>query len=186
MKKFHINPSCAFWIIGILAIFKKNALFYLLPITFHETSHIIAIVLLKKKISKFSLSCTGLNIDIRGSLSYNEQIIISLAGPLGSILFYFLLAPFYENFANVSLALGLLNLLPISSLDGSGILYPLIANQISFDVSEKIRRIIDIAGTVLFFTLAVFALVITRYNFSVLFMAIYIFALTFLRKENLF
>lgn len=186
MTKLHIHPSGALWLAGLYVIARQNPASYLIPIIFHELCHILATLALRKKIASIDIGMGGLCIDIKGALSYKEQQLISLAGPLGSILLYFLLRSLYPACALISLALGIINLLPFSSFDGRGIIYPMLINLLDIERCEKICRVFDIVGTVLLSAAAITALVLTRYNASVMLLAVYLFSLTFLRNDGIF
>lgn len=186
MIKIKIHPSSALWLGGLIAIGVKNPAGYFLPIVFHELCHVAAAILLKRKIAALTLGASGLLIDIKGVLSYAEQLVISASGPLGSLLLYALLRNVYPSCALISLALGIINLIPFSTFDGRGILYPALCSILPSDKCERAFRVIDVLGVAALMLFATSALVLTRYNASVLFIAIYMFALTFLKNDGIF
>lgn len=186
MSKVRIHPSCAIWLTGLFILSEKAPLNYLLPIIFHELCHISAVFILKRKIGNIDFGGSGICISVKGALSYKEQQTVSLAGPLGSLLLYLFLKNAYPECALISLALGIINLLPFSSFDGRGIIFPLLASLLDITKCEKICRVLDIAGTFILSAFAITALVLTRYNASVMFLAIYMFSLTFLKNDGIF
>ncbi len=186
MNKVRIHPSCALWLTGLFIIAKENPVNYLLPIFFHELCHIAALLALGEDIEDITFGASGLCINVKGALSYKKQQMVSSAGPLGSFLLYIMLRTVYPACAVISLVLCIINLLPFSSFDGRGIIYPVLVNAFDIVKCEKICRITDIAGTVILLAAAVFALAVTRYNASVMFLAIYLFSLTFLKNDGIF
>lgn len=186
MNKVRIHPSCALWLIGLFVVSKQNPVSYLLPIIFHELCHTGALFVLGRKIAYISFGASGLCINVKGALNYKEQQIVSVAGPLGSFLLYVVLRTAFPTAALISLALGIINLLPFSSFDGRGIIYPILVGALDITKCEKVCRVFDIAGTVFLLVIAVAALVLTRYNASVMFLAIYLFSITFLKNDGIF
>ncbi len=186
MTKLNIHPSSALWIAGLFAIARHNPVSYLFPIIFHELCHIAAMLALGRKIASIDIGMGGLCIDVKGALSYKEQQLISLSGPLGSILLYVLLRSVYPTCALISLALGIINLLPLSSFDGRGVIYPILINVLDIETCDKFCRVLDIVGTVFLTAAALSALILTRYNASVMLLAVYLFSLTFLKNDGIF
>lgn len=92
----------------------------------HEMGHIAAILILNKNVSCApSGRVYGFRIKT-GVLSYKEEIIVSMAGPLVNILFSFLLFnknDYLSSFALINLMTAASNLLPIENYDGYKALY---------------------------------------------------------------
>lgn len=84
---------------------------------FHEAGHILAALLLVGELPRVSFSIAGVRLSYIGLSSPSQQIAVSAAGPLVSILLGLI---FYKkgSLALFSLALGIVNLLPVSCLDG--------------------------------------------------------------------
>ena len=109
-----------------LALFMAGAstsslLSLLSAVLFHELGHLITILILKKKIRTITLEPFGARIIIEDEISYVHEILIALAGPAASLLLFFLLGD--GNAADCSLFLGVINLLPVPTLDGGRALY---------------------------------------------------------------
>ena len=97
----------------------------------HECGHLAAIMITRKeKISAPSPVLSGLRIKRGAILSYNEEILISLGGPLiNASVFLLTLIPMKSHFSDylssfglVNLITALSNLLPIEGYDGYKIL----------------------------------------------------------------
>jgi stage IV sporulation protein FB len=105
----------------------------------HELGHIAALEVCGVKLKKIRFSAAGVLIDSdRESLSYLQTALCALSGPLAGVLLYFLLLPFNEAYAQVSLMLSLLNLLPVKSLDGGLVVYNITAYFTNEGLSRKI------------------------------------------------
>ena len=107
---------------------------FLLAVIFHELGHIVAARALGVRFRRLALKRTGLCLitSEAGFPSYDDELICALGGPVAGALSalvargldYLLpcLAPFVQVFIPLSLALSLLNLLPLRGFDGARIL----------------------------------------------------------------
>ncbi len=94
----------------------------LLPVAAHELSHVLALWLLGRRVTGFRLDAQGFCITYAGGRSLLVDIISSLAGPLGGVVYALLVdragTDWLSQSAGVSLLLSAFNLLPIQPLDG--------------------------------------------------------------------
>lgn len=93
----------------------------------HELGHICTILILGERITDMSVSPFGLSIKRSGRLcSYKLELIIYLSGPISNILFALIFSEIKnsvcEAFVEQNLIFGILNLLPIKTLDGGSAL----------------------------------------------------------------
>ena len=107
---------------------------FLLAVIFHELGHIVAARALGVRFRRLALKRTGLCLitSEAGFPSYDDELTCALGGPVAGALSalaarglgYLLpsLAPFVQEFIPLSLALSLLNLLPLRGFDGARIL----------------------------------------------------------------
>ena len=107
---------------------------FLLAVILHELGHIVAARALGVRFRRLALKRTGLCLitSEAGFPSYDDELICALGGPVAGALSalvargldYLLpcLAPFVQVFIPLSLALSLLNLLPLRGFDGARIL----------------------------------------------------------------
>lgn len=123
-----------FFYVGVCLILltdrNDTAMSVLVGVIGHEISHLIAMRKLKCLPESIIISPGGFNIRGRCFVTYTQQVIISLAGPLfniiGALLIY-IVYTFYPlknlQYWSVSwLLLGCINLLPTNGLDGGTIL----------------------------------------------------------------
>lgn len=97
----------------------------LLSAGIHELGHIFAIYKITGKYSMKS-NFSGFRLSAERHLSYNEELIIALCGPMANLFVFILLLPFFKfgdesyiaTFGILNLFTALSNLLPIESYDG--------------------------------------------------------------------
>ena len=95
----------------------------------HEAGHMLYIFAVKGNPNRIRGVASGFRIKAGKGLSYNQEILMYLAGPMSNILLFVLLSlpcliagrPI-TAFAIISLVTGLSNLLPIKGYDGYGII----------------------------------------------------------------
>ena len=88
------------------------------------------------------------------TLSYREELMLTLAGPLSNlcaVLLSLLLLPFGEDFFSLFAAINLLtavsNLIPVKSYDGHKILFLLLATHLGEGLAYRVCRILSLTFT---------------------------------------
>ena len=110
----------------------------------HEAGHYLIIRFCGGHLNKVSISAMGLEMQTYGRLSYSQELIALLAGPLANIVLFFLFgllgkwADVFYLFGGAQLLLGLFNLLPICGLDGSSILWIIVALLTQPNTADRI------------------------------------------------
>ena len=101
----------------------------LAAILVHEGGHLVRARLLGVRMRGMKLDFLGARLETTGRmLSFGEEWLLAAGGPMVSLLAALAMAPLWSTFAwascfsCVSLAFGLLNLLPIRSFDGGRML----------------------------------------------------------------
>ncbi len=165
---------------AILYLDHTRFMFYLLGLAaIHEIGHILMMKCCGERVKELIFS--GFRIQITLSekhfLSYKQEVVIALAGPLFNflvaLLCYLLLllgvkwndAPFIIL---ASLAIGVLNLFPIEPLDGSRITKNLLFWLFPFDLAEHLYTAVKAVGLVTLFFLAGSMFLFTGYNVSLM------------------
>ena len=107
---------------------------FLLAVIFHELGHIVAARALGVRFRRLALKRTGLCLitSEAGFPSYDDELTCALSGPVAGALSALIarglgcvfpcLSSFVKEFIPLSLALSLLNLLPLRGFDGARIL----------------------------------------------------------------
>ena len=129
-KRLLIQPLAIIYLIWMFFTDKSGiAAISLLAAALHEVGHLVAARFLKIPIRAMRFDLLGARIDVKGRiLSYGEEWLLCMAGPLSSLSFSLLGSFFWSNgklaiaFSCASLLLGLLNLLPIQTFDGGRML----------------------------------------------------------------
>ena len=129
-KRLLIQPLAIIYLLCMLTVDKSGiAAMSLLAAALHEVGHLIAARFLKIPIRAMRFDLLGARIDVKGRiLSYGEEWLLCMAGPLASLLASIVGSLFWSHgklavaFSCASLLLGLLNLLPIQTFDGGRML----------------------------------------------------------------
>ena len=148
----------------------------------HELSHAAAILMCGAKISAFDISPFGGSMSYSPLSSYRSDALIALAGPVGSIVSSYLASTagnitgtaWLYTFSGISLMLGIFNLLPILPLDGGNIISSLLIPIKDIAKTIRILNIISIIFCAILFLLGLYILVISRYNITMLFIAVWL------------
>ena len=118
----------------------------------HELGHIGAALLLGVgDISMPTAVLTGLRIRPSRLLSYREEVIIALGGPLANILTFLLLLPRLESneyiftLALISLFTAVSNLIPIRGWDGHRVLIGLLATRLSPEALDTVAHVLTLS-----------------------------------------
>ncbi len=197
-KIFGIKVQITFLFVAFIAFVvslkaPSNLLITIVSSLIHESGHLIMMLASgnKPKIVRFEL--TGINIirnqDIR--VSNKNEILISLGGPLVNALVFVVCCVclcFYNHesvmtFACINLILMTFNLLPVKRLDGGNVLYYLLTKKFDISLSAKILNITSVLFISLIFIWGIYVLVSTRYNISIIIIAIFLTLSLFGDKE---
>lgn len=89
----------------------------------HELGHMAAMAVVGKSRQKVTLTALGILIEpvYETAPSGCEETVILIAGPLAGIAAAILAKRWFAGFFNISMALSLMNMLPLNGLDGGGI-----------------------------------------------------------------
>ena len=128
----------------------------------HECGHLLAAHLLGIPLQTMRLDLTGARLEVVGRLlSYGEEWLLCIAGPLMSLLLsaaaFFLGEQhgFFFMLSTVSLLLGLLNLLPVQGFDGGRMLSAALGRFAGVRVCAAVMRISSLFCLFLIWAMAV-------------------------------
>lgn len=140
-------------------------------IIMHELSHMIIALCLNIDISEIELMPFGVNAKYIGKISLIKELLISLAGPIVSLL----CAVLYDNeiYCLINIVIVLFNLIPIYPLDGGRILKVLLKVIFGEKNGNKFSICITNFLVVLFFLISLFIAAYLK-NFTFLILTIYI------------
>lgn len=146
----------------------------LISVFIHECSHLIVMCFLGAKPKEISLSMGTINIVNSKILTFGEEIVVLLAGPISNFILFILSYAHNINFANINLILFVLNLLFVKGLDGGSILKLILEKYLSLKATNNIMKIIKIINIMLFITFFLFCLKQNIKNYTILFFVVYI------------
>ena len=113
----------------------------------HEGGHIIAAMVIGVgDMSMPRAVLTGLRLKPGRLLSYREEAVVALGGPLINLVLFVVLLPFCRygeyvaSFAVINLLTAVSNLIPIRSFDGHRILIGLLSGRLSQDGLDRVSR----------------------------------------------
>lgn len=179
-------PFIALFTIIVISNRLHNYVFCLLSILVHESGHLMGMCIFKSlpkvvSISAFDIKLIETN---RSYLTVNKDILITILGPFTNIITFLLFYFINTTYSYINLFVGLFNLLPSKSLDGGQLLYLILSKFIN---ESKVKLIIDIL-TILFsaplFLVGIFILLKSKYNFSLLFICIYLILSIFYKDDK--
>ena len=123
----------------------RVSLCVVLSIFIHECGHRIALWVFKKPFLGISLNTRGARMGYGGVLSYREECIVCLCGPLANFLLGLLSLALAHGsrdfsllFMGVNFFYAITNLLPLPSYDGERILRILLSSAIGASAGERV------------------------------------------------
>ncbi len=176
----------------ILGIFQSFC-YCVLAVIIHESGHLITMIILgyfpeRIKILLFEISISDPS---RQERSRRENLLIIFFGPASNFICVLPLFLLYLcgtekilPFAAANLSVGLFNLLPVMSLDGGQLLYIFLCRRRSPEQAEKIVCRLTF---ICIFPIAALGFVIlfhSHYNFSLLFVCVYLIFALLTRQEK--
>ena len=178
--------------LSLLISHSRFAIASLLSIFIHECGHVLAAKLLKIDMRECKIDIFGASLTPNNSnFSYWDEILLCLCGPAINIVTGLLTFPFLvrisDNFPTyfflASLALALLNLIPIKGFDGGQILSALLSIIFNVTISEQIMTVISFISIFLLWIISVYFLIIAKSNLSLFIFSISMFVKIFI-DEN--
>ncbi len=146
---------------------------YTLPaiaaIILHEVGHLVAARVLKVPMNYMEIGIGGVSLRTRSAaISYTQELLLCVAGPLINLLSYALirLGALHSGcsndmllwFADISLALGILNLIPIEGFDGSRIIFCLLTQTLGPNTAYRIMHFISFLAICALWMLSIYIL----------------------------
>jgi stage IV sporulation protein FB len=159
----------------------------------HELGHIIAFILSGRRIKIIKIEPFSFDIvEENQNQSYKKDIVMLLSGSfmnfLISLICFLLSLFFYKNILNListeSLSIGILNLLPISSLDGGKIMQIILEKKMELELAEKISFIISILFLIPLAVFGFFIFLRSKVNISLLALCIYLAMFLIMREPQ--
>ena len=166
----------------ILNIF-EGLVWCALAVIIHESGHLLAMLKCVHTPERIKSSAVEIKIfdSKRQSRSEKQNFFIIFSGPAVNFicfipfyLLYLLGNEYVLPFAISNLSVGMFNSLPVLSLDGGQLIYIILRQRVGADKAE---RIVDIITFITIFPLAALGFIVlfdSKYNFSLLFVCVYL------------
>ncbi len=159
----------------------------------HELGHFFMMQIKGHRIEEVNIGFFTVDIVDRDRNfgSFTDKFLILISGSLFNfiicliffIFFYFTEFSTFKSVAYVNLFIGILNLLPISSLDGGQIFYNLVLRFFSIRTTDIICSCVSFVFLFPLSVIGFLTLFKSRYNFSLLFICLYLIYILLSRKE---
>lgn len=114
----------------------------------HELGHVAAVWCTGRKLNRLTLTALGAELTLEGestSVSFLQELILSLSGPAANLLLAAALAVSgrFPLLLGANLLLGCFNLLPVSPLDGGCALFALLSWLTSLEWADRLTSLIS-------------------------------------------
>lgn len=141
------------WILAVLWFEGLYSLFMVgFSALFHECGHLLAFSLLGLPAPKLMPVARGVRFVAPCTLSYREEFLIALAGPIANLSAFLVgiicgpAVPALRAFGDISLLTGLCNLAPMGDLDGERILRCLLAGRLNSRSLYYVSRCVTVTA----------------------------------------
>ncbi|MDR1631006.1 MAG: site-2 protease family protein [Oscillospiraceae bacterium] len=195
--RFHLSVFFALGLCVIaLAETAENLLIVIVSSLIHEFGHLAVLLGYGEKPKAIHIGVFGMEIRRSGNLhlSYAQECAVALSGPAVNLLLCLILFGFQILFTSdfflfpalANLALALLNLLPITPLDGGRALYFLLCRKKG---EAQAQGITEKTGMLTLFPLSAlgfYVLIQSGYNYSLLAVCVYLCLFLLLEKSESF
>ncbi len=195
MKRIKISLLSVIWVVALMLTNTPFIIPLLFAVILHEVGHILCAKILKIELQRFDLSLLGARIKTKRELSYADEILFALGGPIAGFLgfgltFNFALShiniPFYQAFlfpfSLLSLCLSIFNLIPLNSLDGGRILKCLLCLLFSLDIAEKIMRFVTLLTLLSLWFLSIYMMLKISNGIAMFFFCLIFFSKCFIHS----
>lgn len=191
IKLFSVNIYISFIAVALFALIIisnkfTTYLYCFLSILIHEFGHLFAMLLCKCPPDSVEISAFNIKIihNNRPNLKLSKDIFITLLGPVFNLSACLLFLYLDKSFVYVNLFIGLFNLLPSKSLDGGQLLYLILSRYFLPKYINFIIDILTIITSLPIFFIGTMILILSKYNFSLLFLGVYLIMTVFLREDK--
>ena len=152
----------------------------ILAYAIHECGHLVFAKLAGAQIKKFKIGPLRLSLTYDcSSLTYKREMLVEVGGIVANLLVALLLLLFGAHctssgafFITCNFSLAIMNLYPVSILDGGGLLKSLLFMILAGDVAEKAAKAVSFASAILMWIVAVYLQIVFAQGFSLFFISV--------------
>lgn len=197
MPQLKITPSFIIWLSALIILKTPYLAPMALAVLIHETGHLIFARILKIKISTLTLSLLGARIKAEGHMSYSDEFLLALGGPLAGFIGYLLtvgisvklsdspaVVRFIAPFCAISLCLTIFNLLPLETLDGGRMLSSLLHCILPLNIADFITSLTGFLVILSLWLLSVYIIIKSSGGVPMLLFCSFFFAKQFIFRKN--
>ena len=138
----------------------------------HEAAHFVSCLVLKEKVAEIRFMPYGVNLRIKGIKNPLHTMIISVSGPLASLVMIFAFKTTSSEAMNVfrisNIAIFVLNMFPALPLDGGTFLEGILTYKTGYIRAHRKMMEITRIASIVFAILGTIFLLISKYNISLL------------------
>ena len=146
----------------------------------HEIGHLAFAKVAGALINKFKIGPMRLSLTYDCScLTYKREMLVEAGGILANLVFALLLFLFGAQattggafFITCNVSLAIMNLYPVSILDGGGLLKSLLFMILAGDVAEKVSKAVSFVSAILMWLVAVYLQIVFAQGFSLFFISV--------------
>lgn len=153
----------------------------------HEMAHFTAMKMCGGALESIRITAFGINMGLSMPKTYAEECFVAAAGPIASFAYAWIGfvrgGAFGDEAYIFSLLLGLVNIIPIASFDGSRILRSIVASILGIDAAEKAVSAVSALFLLAIWVISVYVLFYSGVNFALLLFCAYIFIFTVIKKD---
>ncbi len=179
MPKIKISLTSLLLIPAVIFDPSGTILATVLSAAVHELGHLFIIFALGIGAKEINVTPYGLEISTKRSYrGFGEEIAVNCAGCAVNFLCFFIFSRvtgYAVAFAHASLMLGILNALPVLSLDGGEVLHALFSAFLPFKKAEKASRVLSFITLVFMWVIAVYIFMFSGYNYTLFIMSVWLF-----------
>lgn len=166
VPRIEMEPAAAVMLVSLLLTDRTHlALAAVIAAAVHEAGHLAAARAMGIPVRAMRFHMLGAGLVPGGRLlTYGEEFLLCIAGPLASLLFAAVPAPLWQRsrfaaaLSCASLILGVLNLLPIRAFDGGRMLEAAVSARWSPAVSDTVLTATSLVSLFLLWAIAVYFL----------------------------
>lgn len=147
----------------------------------HEIAHMLVAIILKMDVYEIELLPVGVNAKYSGKTSCLKKIIISLAGPIASLIFSLILQN--ETFKIMNLSIAIFNMIPIKPFDGGIIFNNILVILLNEKIANKVQNSLSKIIMNLLVVLSIFLILIFK-NYYIVILIIYMICIVKKDVEN--
>lgn len=147
----------------------------------HECGHLLCMCLVHQSISRVSVSLFDIAIVCDSDKSFTEDLVITSGGVVSNFIFGAVFLFVYKPLAISNFVIGMFNLLPVVTFDGGHALRLVLSRRLSLGTVDTILHVLSFLILVPMLCIGLLFLIKSRYNYSLLAIALYLFAVLYLK-----